>query len=558
MFFITTNANKSVDKLFSRVFDFIYPMEKKTNTITIKHNKLNAVFYDCQRVELSTHTVLINGNTFPNENEPLESTLERVVQQEAEADILNGNFNLIIFNKSLIEDTSFSIVGDRHGTIPCFFSQADNVITVSSVLHLFLLDRENYNLNEQSLLDYLCLGYTLPGKSLWHIMEILPKEKILTVSPNKENLAIKNKYNENMSQMEKDANSFRCLKDCATVFFETLKKVISDEINFINVDYMFMLLTGGSDTRMLLSCMNNEQRDALMYSTCDNPYWSSSNNDLLVAKLIAKTFNLRHEAYSEPEDENTIIRLPQSNREIQYPIYGNKVKWINGQFGSELFGGASFDGSLTLDYLFSERIDSLKSKLLNSFITPQFYKNIGSPWNRLNQKILSMDSINKEGAFISQMLLRSQFTSIYSKNNANAFIIPSRFHFSGVILPYIDTRIIDFFLRCPREFLLNYSLYEYVFMHFSDKKLIEVPFHSNMMKFVESLPKMDDNEMVIPNVGTESGCNYKEYFEQNFTPNLFEGTFLDRLSHTDGHRIPEPFLSRICDLNCFLLGLKNR
>ena len=319
-----------------------------------------------------------------------------------------------------------------------------------------------------------------------------------------------------------------------------------------------MLLTGGADTRILLSCMSQEQRNKLLYKTVDTPYWSNTNNDSLIAKEIAEAFHLHHQTYSfEDQEIKKRTEYPQSKQETQYTIYDNNVRWISGKFGSELFGGASFDRSLNLDYVFSERVDVLKNKLLQSLITSYNYEKIGSPWQRLNQKILSVNSINKEGAFISQMLLRSQFTSIYSRSNYNNFIIPSASYFLGPMFPYIDTRIIDFFLKCPREFILNYSLYEYIFIHISEKKLIKIPFHSNMIKFVESLQKAG-NEPVLKNVGTESKCNYKEYFKTNFSPSLFKGTFLEKLPSADEHKIPEPFLSRICDLTCFLLELQKR
>lgn len=550
MFFITTNTNISVEPLFERIFKFVYPDEKKKNTITIQNNNLNAVFYDCQKVELKSHTVIISGNAFPKKNETLKSSLQKVIQNKKEED-LNGNFNLIVFNKNPGKNNVFSIVGDRHGTIPCFFSLKNNEITISSVIQLLLLDRTNHKFNEESLLDYLCLGHTFPEKSLWNEIEILPKEKSLTVFPHKNHLVLKNKIN-NITQ----STSFKSLKECATVFFETLKEVINDENKFLNVSAM--LLTGGSDTRMLLSCMKEKQRNKLLYKTFSA---SDTQSDLLIAKMIAKTFNLNHHHYSRPGEEKLIVKFPQSSKITQYKAFNNKIQWIGGQFGTELFGGGALNGFLGLDYCFSEIPNFLKDRLLNSLITFQTYKKIGSPWNRLNEKILLTDSINKEGAFMQQVLLRSQFTSIYSRTSTSTFIIPSEHHFIGVVLPFIDTRMIDFFLRCPREFLLNYSLYEYVFMHFSEKKLVEIPFHSNMMNFVESLPKMEKDKTALKSKKVDCApkvCDYVEYFKNHFHPLLFERTFLNGLSHTDGQKIPEPFLSRICDLNCFLLGLRNK
>lgn len=550
MFFVTTDTGIPVDKLFSRIFHFDHSIEK----IVIKTDNVNALFYNCQKVELDTQTVIICGVAFPNKNETLKSALRKVVQKKETKGILNGNFILVVFNKDSEKNNSFFIIGDHHGTIPCFFSQKNGIIKISSVLHLFLLDKENYSFNEESLLDYLCLGYSLPGKPLWHGIEMLPKEKFLTVFPDKGQFTFKKDQREN--GIYEDTVPFQSLKECATVFFETLREVINDEINSLEVRRM--LLTGGSDTRILLSCMTHEQRNKLLYRTYDSPHWSSTNNDLLIAKLIAKSFNLRHESRSNSQDIKKAVSFPQSDKEVQYTVCRNKIKWISGKFGSELFGGASFGEYLGLDYYFSKRIDHLKDKLLSSLITLQLYESLGSPWVRFNQMVLSINSKSREAAFISQMLLRSQFTSIYSRNNVNTFLIPSRSHFSDSVLPYIDTRVIDFFLRCPREFLLNYSLYEYIFVHFADKRLIEIPFHSNMMRFVESLPKMTKEEIVTKNVGTKSKCNYKSYFENNFNPSFFTDTFLNRLSREDSWKIPEPFLSRICDLTCFLLGLQSK
>ena len=553
MFFITTDTSTSVDKLFSRIFSFHPSSERKMNTIVVKRKNLNAIFYNCQKVEFGAYTVIICGYVFPKKDETLVSSLKKVVQKKTAADALNGNFNLIVFNKDCKENNPFFIIGDRYGTIPVFFSQEDDTIKISSVLHLLLLNREN-DFNEQSLLDYLCLGYTLPGESLWNAIKMLPKDKLLTVSSSC--LILENRESElNEKNKSTVSSSFISLKECAFIFCETLRDIITDEINFMDVGCM--LLTGGSDTRVLLSCMSDEQRNKLLYLTYDHPRWSNTNNDLLVAKLIAKELNLNHKAYSNYGEKDQ-IKLPQTALETQYVIDSNSSRYISGQFGSELFGGASFDKSLFLDYFFSRRIDDLKNKLLNSLVTVELYQEIGSPWNRLKWKILSMDSVSKEASFIWQMLLRSQFTQIYSRANVNSFIIPSKFHFCGGVLPYIDTRIIDFFLRCPREFLLNYSLYEYILIHFSDKRLREIPFHSNMMKFVETLKKTDKTEPVLKNVGTYSGCNYREYFERKFNPLFFDGTFLSELSNRDSHRLPEPFLSRICDLNCFISGIQSR
>lgn len=550
MFFITTDTSLSLENLFSRIFQFIYPIEKKENTKIIKQPHLNAIFHNCREVELETYKVFISGKAFPEKTETLPSALKKTIQRGTGEGLLHGNFNLIVFHKNMEKNNSFSIIGDHHGTIPCFFNLENKVIRVSSILHMLLLDRSENFIDEQPLLDYLCLGYTLPGSSLWRSIEILPTHNVLTVFPDKKHLTMENK------NQPQSLSPFDSLEEAASYFFDKLKEIMNDNIN--NLKPKYMLLTGGSDTRVLLSCMNEEQRKNLIHRTHETPVWSNTDNDLMVAKRIAKTLDLHHESYSshpQAKEVEAITKTPQGHREIRYNIVDDRrLGYITGQFGSELFGGVFFDESLSLGYVFSKRLDSLKNALVGSLITPQRYNQIGSPWARLNQKVLSINSISKEGAFVPQRLLRSQFTSMYSLHNVNTFIIPSRHHFFHSITPYIDTRTIDFFLRCPREFLLNYNLYEYILTHFSEKKLSEIPFHSNMLKFVESLPGIEKNKDI--NIGAKSKCNYREYFENNFSPSLFQGTFLGEFSHKDSHKIHEPFLHKVCDLNSFLLGLQ--
>ena len=164
MFFITTDTNISVKKLFLRIFSFSNLQQQTNNITVIKLNNLNVIFHNCKKVELPLHTVFISGNAFPDKLETLKSALEKSLQQGSGENFIHGNFNLIVFNKEPTKENFFSIISDRYGTIPCFFSQENSTIKISSVFHFFLLDKTDYNFNEQSLLDYLCLGYVSPGE----------------------------------------------------------------------------------------------------------------------------------------------------------------------------------------------------------------------------------------------------------------------------------------------------------------------------------------------------------------------------------------------------------
>ena len=220
-------------------------------------------------------------------------------------------------------------------------------------------------------------------------------------------------------------SSFKSLKDCAEVFKENLREVIDDEINLDGTSAMS--LTGGSDTRVLLSIMSTEQKNKLTFFTFDTPYWSNYNNDLSIAKLIVKKLNLRHEILSFKPSVKGWESLPQGFLETYYSL--KHCHSISGMCGTELFGGKFFNNHNFEHYAYGKNTDQLRINLLDKLISFSDYRRIGSPWSRLNKKILSVDSASREAAFMVQILFRSQFTSMYSYYNVNAFIIPYMSHF---------------------------------------------------------------------------------------------------------------------------------
>ena len=540
MFFITSDKKVHLEKNFLRIFTPSVKEEKEEIVIEHKENILKCVFYNCKKVILDRHTIFISGIAFPSTGETLVSALIKVIQNKC-LSTLNGNFNLIILDK---DNKTLSIVSDRYGSIPVFFSEENRIIKISPAFQFFLLDKGSYEFNEKSLLDYVCLGYTLPEESFWNSIRIVPKKKILLLHPDKCPILLHD------TLTEKNLLPFRSLKECAEYFYISLKQVIQDEIDLSRTDKMF--LTGGSDTRILLSCINEKTRKRMKFITFYSPPWSPNNdNDVLISKMIADTLNLNHEIYNF--QNNNIDNNPYGHLQTHY---SSEAYHISGMFGTELFGGKLFRkrfSDVLEPYIYSDKLDKIK-KNLTSLLSHEDYKRIGSPWERLNKRLFYGDSENREEILMLQTLFRSQFTSLYSCYNVSEFMIPYLNHFQ-TILPYMDTRIIDVFVRSRREYLERYNLYEYVLKHFCGKKLLQIPFCSSITSYVEGIKNVssyiDANEHI-------SRCNYKLYFEKFFKSSLFKGTFLNKLSNADSQKISEPFLHRICDLNSFLLGLENR
>ena len=610
------SAGADQKSFFERLVQSI-PESKRKHAVLFKNRNVKALFYNCRKIELESHTVFISGRVFPKNKKPLEAALKEMISCGSESSMketadafLDGNFNLIGFpkNPSLArrgfpkqpaafsaEDVArdarsrpvanrlsppgfsapetpapallFFILSDRHGTIPCFFKKAvsDEPTVVSSMLPWLLQGPWRRQWNEESLMDFLCLGYVFPQKSLWDFIGILPASQILTVQADGRLIFGQKKSRSLSTALESTALEsaaplastalaasapFRSLKECASVFFEFLRETMAD---LHCSGTRFMCLTGGSDTRMLLACMTNEYRESLIFRTRRAP---ETEEDVSAARLLAEALDLRHEEHCRnKQDEGESAFPPAISKIIKYQYFRDPhFNWITGNFGSALFGGGMLVDSLGLQYRFSENPAPLRSALLKTVVTQKDFSRIGSPFDRLKEGTFCMDSLNKEGAFLQEILIRSQFTSINVFFDDETCTIPSRNHAVGAVAPFSDTRIIDVFLSAPREYLLNYSLYEYVFTHFANKKLTKIPFHSNMTNFVENLPKLEKaGKTTRP---TKQGFDYAEYFDRRFSPSLFEGTFLSRLSSAEGKDLPEPFLSRIGLLVGLSLSLK--
>ena len=623
MFYIETggssaggpSAGADQKSFFERLVQSI-PESKRKHAVLFKNRNVKALFYNCRKIELESRTVFISGHIFSKNEESLESALRKVISCDPESAMkekadafLDGNFNLIGFpkNPSLArrgfpkqpaafsaEDVAraagsrpvanrlsppgfsapetpaeallFFILSDRHGTIPCFFKKtvSDEPTVVSSMLPWLLQGPWRRQWNEESLMDFLCLGYVFPQKSLWDFIGILPASEVLTVQADGRlifgqkksrslSTALESKALESAAPLASTALAasapFRSLKECASVFFEFLRETMAD---LHCSGTRFMCLTGGSDTRMLLACMTKEHRESVIFRTHRCP---GAEEDVSAARLLAEAFHLRHEEFSRQDKEGGAGALPPPLSQILKRQYFRDpyFHWTGGQFGTALFGGGALTGSLELQHRFSDNPAPLRSALLKT-IGRRDCQRIGSPFDRLKERTLRTDSLNKEGAFLQEILIRSQFTAIYAFSGGDCFIMPSLNHATGAVLPFTDTRMIDVFLSAPREYLLNYSLYEYIFTHFADKKFTKIPFHSNMTNFVEHLPKLEKaGKTPRP---TKQGFDYAEYFDRRFSPSLFEGAFLSRLSSAEGKDIPEPFLSRIGLLVGLSSGLK--
>ena len=452
VFFITTDTNSSVEESLRHHYHF----ESNKKTHILKQKNLKAVFIGCQKVELEKHIVFIYGNAFPSKNRDLKSCLEEVAQKGTGQERMNGNFNLIIFNKDDNGNSSFSIYGDRHGSLPIFFSDQAGVIKVSSFFELILQSNRDYRFNESALLDYLCLGYVLPGESLWKSVQMLSKNKCLNVFPLKKQWFLKSAVSKN----REDRIYYSSLKEAGEAFVVKLKETLADGFNFLNISLMD--LTGGTDTRILISCMNELQRKGITYRTFESPFWSSTDNDLIVAKKIAEEFNLSHFPVKHMDIQ---VNLPVSYLLMRryYPEKtfrqgGYPEKTFSGIFGSELFGGAILNTQSALDYRFSDRIDKIKDRLFQSVMTLSDYKRIGSPWEKLTYKITHSKNPFKEQDLVQQILLRSPWTSIYASNNSEVFITPYYYIKYKKVCPYVDTRMIDCFFKLSQRIFIELYL----------------------------------------------------------------------------------------------------
>jgi len=414
----------------------------------------------------------------------------------------NGMFSLVHYNT---DNHELIIANDTFGLYPLFLYEDEDYFIFSNEFEPIIRYKYfNNALDQDAIAEYFALGSPIAGKTFFKKIRNLLPATILTI--NAERITQKH-YELPKIAINYAGNTDLFAEQIASVFHEAVQSRVA-----INGKKSCML-TGGLDTRFIVSNLSKEQREAIDFITFITPGLTPGNDkDVMIAKMIAEKLSLKHTVmeyrpwsiqWKEDFDLNFFDIWREHYHELTFA----------GVYGGEFLSGVCF-GIIppeTMNYsarrdviinLFKKKRNDLTPiKILNK----DFLENVRNPYETLKDEINNIPAENKELFFAIEYLTRGFHTRIYgglSALFANSYTYPTK-----VLTPFLDKEYLNVLLSIPQNVLTDekQTLYNSIYKNYfselnniptSNKAFTKTA--SNCIRFFEE-GKEAKNERIFKN-----------------------------------------------------------
>ncbi len=377
---------------------------------------------------------------------------------------LRGAFVIGIYNRA---SRALEIVNDRYGIRPWFIGETEGRWLLGSRYHPFAFEDDfDKSLDGDALEEYFSIGMVIPPKTFFAKVRFLERGHLLKIAPGS--------LTESPAAYSERAEWPRSpsLGKSAEVFRLAVGRACETLIDRFGIKTMY--LTGGSDSRLLLGCLTPERRAELGYLTFQDAKWSADNFDVAISRELAQRWQLKHEIQTFA---NGVVKpmpmgaLATVFRRVHFPV-------LTASFGTELVGGGAFY-ALPLGYSFFrfDRYKKMRRKIFNGEALSR-----PCPYGKVIAGIESDLHASKEYGYLSQFFWRSFFTSTYSAHGTHVYVAPYENQHADKHSPFLSEDVLDVLMSLPREYLINYRLYDKLFST-SLKELAETPFNSTYTRY---------------------------------------------------------------------------
>ncbi len=453
----------------------------------------------------------------------------------------NGIFSLIHYNT--IND-ELIIANDTFGLYPLFLYEDEGCFIFSNEFEPITCYKNfNNTLDQDAIAEYFTLGSPLAGKTFFKKIRNLLPASILTI--NSERITQK-KYDIPQVAINYSGNVNFFAEQIASVFHEAvqLRAAINEKKS--------CMLTGGLDTRFIISNLSKEQREAMNFVTFITPGLApGQDKDVMIAKMIAEKLSLNHTVmeyrpWSIQWKEDFNLKFFDIWREHYYEMT------FAGVYGGEFLSGVCLDlipGEATNQ---SKRRSSIldvfrrKENILNpkSLLTKSFMKKVGNPFETLDDEINKIKTENKVLCFAIEYLTRGFYTQIYG-GLAALFATPYTYP-TKVITPFLDKEYLKVLLSIPGNILTDekQSLYNAIYKnhfpelnHIPTSNLAFTKTDSNCIRFLAE-GKESKNERVFRN--SKSILDFL-YNEETWKKSFFNRDLILKISGNGNQKVMAPF-----------------
>lgn len=219
-------------------------------------------------------------------------------------------------------------------------------------------------------------------------------------------------------------------------------------------------LTGGADTRLILSALTPDQRKRHPFVTHYGEKGAEGRDrDVVIAKQLASAAGLRHEAQFIDGGHDEF----QPDTFALHRAKGLGERSIAGVLGGEYLGGCCVDVALfPVNQVTRSAVDAKLQRLFD----PAFVASLSEhPHDALRAEFGDVHAENKEMMFWVNGFARPFFTQLYFGTagvRTSTWMVPWQMH-QRVVSPFADPQFLRALLAVPFEFLSGYRLYNAIY-----------------------------------------------------------------------------------------------
>ncbi|MDD3875641.1 MAG: hypothetical protein PHT69_03415 [Bacteroidales bacterium] len=348
----------------------------------------------------------------------------------------DGEFSCIFYNQLRNE---LIIANDTWGLYPLYYLDTpDYFIFCNEYEPLTVFPNVLKHLDYFALNSYFQYGTVLNESTFFEQIKSLPPASVLKISGNGFNIT---SYYEHKINTLTHINAEEAATHIAYLFKQAVQKRVEFFRNKIDT-----LLSGGADTRLILSCLNKSQRENLdFYTFLTPPLSSHEDEDGIIAGDIAQINKLNHhyknfDFWEKPFGEDYFKE--KRKRIGKY--------YLSGHFGSEIL-------KLELFKALDEMFLKLSRNELTKTVQPIFNNKITNiletrDWTYDLPNNNSHNDENRLMVFLTDRLCRSFFTRTWQGSRSIYFEQPTYMQHI-FITPFLDKDLLSFIFSLPISLL---------------------------------------------------------------------------------------------------------
>lgn len=376
----------------------------------------------------------------------------------------NGTFAFLAHDT---EKDEVVLGNDAFGFHPLFVLETPGFVAVASEVEpLRHLVPGGNELDPDGVAEFFVFGSTLGGRTLVRGVRNLDAGTVVTITKND----VKRRTHDSLDVPVDRSQTFeQHAKRVADAFKTAVQRRVERH------PAALASLTGGADTRLILSCMTPEQRKSVSFVTHYIIEGKADDDrDVVIARMLAKKAGLRHEAVHRAGAREHFS--PQGYQKLrERPV---QPEQLHGVWGGEYLGGAAVDVAMFPVERITREIVGARVKRL---LSPELQRAIVDPYDTLQAEYARCKAGNREFQFWIGMFARPYMTHLYYGSagiSSGSWMWPWAQNLR-LTSPFQDAEFLRTLLSVPFEYVSGYRLYNELYRaHFPE--FTDVPTNSGL------------------------------------------------------------------------------